>query len=144
LAKRKVLESRRTERVQVSWRVLILLPKDQSADGRIYDVSGGGLLFAAPFKYKRGDRVALDIITSPRQFVRTRIFVMRQAGREDGLWVYGAKFVDLKGLDRIFFEAGLENVDSQIDPIDSTRPPSTVQERAGFGGLLARIRRPAP
>ena len=115
VAKRKVLESRRNERVEAGWRVVITLSGGDTVEGRISDVSAGGLQFAAPIQYRRGDRVGIDIITNPKNFVRTRILIVRAGTRRKQTWIYGAKFIDMTRLDRVLLQNGIEQLDPDVD-----------------------------
>lgn len=137
MAKRKVLESRRNERVSAGWRVLVTLPGLQSAEGRIFDVSAGGLQFTAPFQYRRGEKISIDIITAPKHFVRTRILILREGGKNGNSWTYGAKFLDMTKLDRNLLDCGIEELEPEDGEV-AARPPAIKSH--GFRGLFTWFR----
>jgi hypothetical protein len=115
---------------------MVLLPKEQTADGRITDVSGGGLRFTSPLQHRCGDRVAIDIQISPRQFVRSRIQIVREISRSAELRTYGAKFVDMGKLDRTILIARM----NELDPIvDACPAPASSSGIRGFRGLIRRF-----
>ena len=115
MATQDTLFTRRTKRLDAGWRVLILLPGTETAEGRISDISAGGLQFTSPLEYKAGNIVALDIITSPKKFFRTRISIVRRVSRGVATWTYGARFVDMSSLDRILLDSGISSLTPETE-----------------------------
>ena len=115
MAKKRLIESRRSDRVSAGWRVLVPRNGGQTAEGRISDVSATGLLFTAPIQYRKGEKISLDIITSPKNFVRSRIVILREDGRQNGVYSYGAKFINMSNLDRNLLEGGMDDAENAAE-----------------------------
>lgn len=132
------LETRRDDRHCAEWRVLVLLPQFATLEGRISNVSAGGLRFSSPLQYQKGDKVSIDIVVSPKNFVRARIAIVKPLGRSGGAWAYGAKFVQMGRLDQVLLKSRIGELDArESHPVPSKKSQST---NGGFRRLFSWFR----
>ncbi len=93
-------------------------------DGRVINISRTGLLFVSDRRFRIGDRLELDICTSPFAFFRCTAQVVRERSGSYSHWAYGARFLALMPVDRDILVQGIKFLErSQASLVTVSRAP---------------------
>lgn len=106
----QVKNKRAQKRYPVCWRIQLRQGTRVLAEGNTIDLSASGIQVVSDLPLRIGQRIEVDVMTSPRSFFRATALVIRESFRTRTHYAYGMRFIAISDLDRQILRAGLDSL----------------------------------